>query len=99
MAGSKLFLTISVVLSAFVLPPVMQGAVAQERIQERGANPGIQDRAVQPSPRFAGASETTGMAPVGHRQPTLKGLPDSARDISRPAVDPLGPLPKICNQC
>jgi hypothetical protein len=58
--------------------------------------------AVQPSPRYAGVGETTGSAvaaPVGHRQPTLKGLPDSARDIARPAVDPLGPLPKICNQC
>lgn len=97
MTRAKLFLTISVALSAFVLPSAMQGAVAQER----GADPTVQDRAaVQPPSRYAGAVETMGAgAPVGHRQPTLKGLPDSARDISRPAVDPLGPLPKICNQC
>jgi hypothetical protein len=73
--------------------------------QEHGGDraPPLKDRAaVQPSPRYAGAGETTGSgiaAPVGHRQPTLKGLPDSARDIARPAVDPLGPLPQICNQC
>jgi hypothetical protein len=104
MAGPKVFLTISVVLSAFVLSAVAQGVILEGAIaQERGASPGIQDRApAQPSPRYAGRVEATGSAlaaPVGHRQPTLKGLPDSARDIARPAVDPLGPLPRICNAC
>jgi hypothetical protein len=95
MAGPKVFLTTAFVLSAFVLSA---SAMAQEPGGERA--PPLQDRAAaQPSPRYAGAGETTGAAPVGHRQPTLKGLPDSARDIARPAVDPLGPLPQICNQC
>lgn len=102
MAGPKLFLTISVVLSAFVLSAVAQGVISEGAIaQERAAGPGIQDRAAtQPASRYA--VEATGSAlaaPVGHRQPTLKGLPDSARDIARPAVDPLGPLPRICNAC
>ena len=97
MAGSKFFLTVAFVLSALTQGVISQAAIAQER----GANPGIQDRvASQPSPRYA--AEATGsafVAPVGHRQPTLKGLPDSARDITRPAVDPLGPLPRMCNGC
>jgi hypothetical protein len=96
MAKPKVFLTIAVALSACVLSA---GAMAQER-EGRAAGPAIQDRAVaQPPARLA---ETTGSgvaAPVGHRQPTLKDLPESARDVSRPAIDPLGPLPKICNQC
>jgi len=73
---------------------------------------GAQDRSAQDSaaavapPRIA--SETTGaggvpLAPVGHRQPTVIGLPDSVRKDENgngPApVDPLGPLPKICNGC
>ena len=73
---------------------------------------GAQDRSAQnrnvsaeASPQTAGAAETTGTraAPVGHRQPTVIGLPDSVRKDENgngPApVDPLGPLPKICNGC
>jgi hypothetical protein len=102
MAGSKLFLTVPVVLSAFALAAVAPGAIAQERGAQERASPSTADHAAQPAPRFAGAAETTGSgiaAPVGHRQPTLKGLPDSARDIARPTVDPFGPLPQICNNC
>jgi len=55
-------------------------------------------------------ASTTGMAasagPVGHRQPTLSDLPPQDRrqneDFRRAGqgpVDPLGPLPKICNNC
>ena len=98
MAGPKVFLTISVVLSAFVLSAVAQGVISEGAIaQERSAGPGIQNRAVAAGTTEAKVSALA--APVGHRQPTLKGLPDSARDITRPAVDPLGPLPRICNGC
>ena len=44
---------------------------------------------------------TTGMAPVGHRQPTEKSLPRSVRkqEDGGAAADPFGPLPKICSNC
>jgi hypothetical protein len=44
---------------------------------------------------------TTGMAPVGHRQPTQRGLPPAVRrqENRRSAPDPFGPLPKICSNC
>jgi hypothetical protein len=44
---------------------------------------------------------TTPDAPVGHRQPTQKSLPPQMRrnEGAPTAPDPLGPLPKICNDC
>lgn len=53
-------------------------------------------------------STTNGMAtepaaPVGHRQPTESSLtPQVRRDETAPnrgEVDPLGPLPQICQRC
>jgi hypothetical protein len=44
-------------------------------------------------------------APVGHRQPTLNGLPPAARQEERSpaddqrAVDPFGNVPNICTGC
>jgi len=44
-------------------------------------------------------------APVGHRQPTLNGLPPSVRQGEGPeadgqrAVDPFGSVPNICTGC
>ena len=61
-----------------------------------------------PAAGSARSGQTTGMAsalpaPVGHRQPTMNDLPDSLRDHEygrgRAAIDPLGPLPKLCNGC
>ena len=41
-------------------------------------------------------------APVGHRQPTMKGLTPQVRHeetTGSGAADPLGPLPRICRAC
>jgi hypothetical protein len=65
-----------------------------------------QDRSAQNPDASKASPQTTAAAtpaPVGHRQPTLNGLPDSVRDDEngrgRATVDPLGPLPKLCNPC
>jgi len=54
----------------------------------------------QPSATTNGAA-TNAPAPVGHRQPTEKTLPSGVRkDEATPSKpDPLGPLPKICQDC
>ena len=54
--------------------------------------------------KTAKPAETTGAAvsaPVGHRQPVEKNLPDAVRheENAGGAHDPLGPLPKICRGC
>ena len=64
--------------------------------------------ATGPAASSARSAQTTGLAsafpaPVGHRQPTMSSLPESLRDQEngrgRAAIDPLGPLPKLCNGC
>ena len=53
-----------------------------------------------PAPATSGAAVRP-RAPTGHRQPTQKDLPPATqKDESAPrAVDPLGPIPNICNPC
>ena len=93
MAMQAVILTIAAV--ALATTADAQDRSAQDRNVSAGASPRI-------------ASETTGagavpLAPIGHRQPTISGLPDGVRNVEsgrgRPAVDPLGPLPKICSGC
>ena len=75
-----------------LLPLILTGAaVAQEK---EAGTPG----------KTAKPAETTGAAvsaPVGHRQPAEKNLPDAVRhdENTGDARDPLGPLPKICRGC
>ena len=80
-----------IVLLPLILMILTGAAVAQEK----GATaPG----------KTAKPAETTGAAvsaPVGHRQPAEKNLPDAVRhdENTGDARDPLGPLPKICRGC
>ncbi len=81
--------------------------IAALTVAAGGQSCSAQDRSAQsPDAPKAVSPQTTAVAtpaPVGHRQPTLNGLPDSVRDDEngrgRGAVDPLGPLPKLCNPC
>jgi len=61
------------------------------------ATPGT-PTAQQPPPATTNGAAA---APVGHRQPTEKTLPSGVRkDEATPTKpDPLGPLPKICQDC
>jgi len=55
----------------------------------------------QQQPSTTNGAATNAPAPVGHRQPTEKTLPSGVRkDEATPSKpDPLGPLPKICQDC
>ncbi len=68
--------------------------------QTAGAPPSRVPAAQQQPSTTNGAAATTS-APVGHRQPTEKTLPSGVRkDEATPTKpDPLGPLPKICQDC
>ena len=90
----------------------LQAAILTIPISILATAAGAQDRGAQDSPAVGApariASETTGaggvpLAPIGHRQPTMNDLPNGVRAIEsgrrRAPVDPLGPLPKICNEC
>jgi hypothetical protein len=63
----------------------------------------MDDRARQsPAPANAAAAPVQPTAPVGHRQPTESSIPDQVRKdetTGSGSVDPLGPLPQICNRC
>jgi hypothetical protein len=63
----------------------------------------MDDRTRQPPPPAnAAAAPVQPAAPVGHRQPTESSIPDQVRKSETTgsgSVDPLGPLPQICNRC
>jgi hypothetical protein len=94
------------VTTAFLLTMMLTGAAAaQDAAAPANGNPATtQDR-----PLVSGNS-TNGLgsvwqAPVGHRQPTLNGLPPAVRHDERSetdgqrVVDPFANVPNICSGC
>jgi hypothetical protein len=95
--------TMRVMTAAVLLSVLAGGARAQTPAPTTGAppkptGPATNGAAVMPDmPNAAAIPE----APIGHRQPTQRSLPPRVREdeASPRAVDPLGPLPQICNGC
>jgi hypothetical protein len=87
-------------MAAILLAVLAGDAMAQMPDPVTGAppQPATNGAAVMPDmPNAAAIPE----APVGHRQPTQRSLPPRVREdeASERTVDPLGPLPQICNGC